>query len=156
MISCNAVVSTRPKDCKDFSFYECQDTTYYWYTEPQQIQSSNDLMLLYNDSFRRFYQPPSEYTVLGLFVNDCVLSEDYTDDYLYPNLEGDPFKDSVTDAYKTYSVASVKSDVMESLTNTSCEYDVSRRANNDDNVSASLASTAVALSLCLATLLFLM
>jgi hypothetical protein len=68
-----------------------------------------------------------------------------------------------------YGVASVVSKYMESLKSlrtSSCEYNVSRRANNDDDdsrrgnndddVSASLASTTVALSLCLATLLFLM
>ena len=55
---------------------------------------------------------------------------------------------------------------MEDLRSSSCEIvfsrmannddDDSRRADNDDDVSASLASTTVALSLCLATLLFLM
>jgi hypothetical protein len=152
------VVSTRPEDCKDFSFYECQDTTYYWYTEPQQIQSSNDLMLLYNDSqassnFSGFYVPPSEYIVLRLYTNDCDAYDDVGTS-LY--IATDPGKDDVTDAGKTYSVASAKSEFMENIRSSSCEYDFRRMANSVNDVSASFASTTVALSLCLATLLFLM
>jgi hypothetical protein len=164
------VVSNSSDDCILYE-EECKNNRYWWFTEPQQIESSNDLMLLYNDSSASFnssdtYVPPSEYTALGLFTNDCVSSEGDTDAGLDFSLQGDPFKDSVTDAYKTYSVASVKSFVMEALRSSSCEYDFSRmanndddnnrRADNDDDVSASLASTTVALSLCLATLLFLM
>jgi len=164
------VVSTSSDDCNGtVSEKECQNNLYYWFAEPQQIESSNDLMLLYNHSsasFNASYVPPSEYTVLGLFINDCALSESDTYGGLYPLLVGDPLKDDVTDAGKTYGVASVESEYMESLRKSSCEYDVSRRANNDDDdsrranndddVSASLASRTVALSLCLATLLFLM
>jgi hypothetical protein len=52
----------------------------------------------------------------------------------------------VTDAGKRYSVASVKSEYMESFRKSSCEYDVS----------ASFALTTVALSFCLAALLVLL
>ena len=118
-------------------------------------------MLLYNVSFARYnssslYVPPNECTVLGLVTYDCALSEGDTVAGLYPTLAGDPLKDNVTDADKTYSVGRAKSEVMEFFRTSSCGYDVSRMANNDNDVSASFASTTVALSLCLATLLFLM
>ena len=146
------MVSNSSEDCDDnFPKSECKNNRYWWFTEPQQIEGSNDLMLLYNDSsassnFSGPYVPPSEYTVLGLQTNDCVLSEGDTDSGIFVFLLGDPFKDNVTDANKTYSVASVKSEAMESLRTSSCEYDVS----------ASFALTTVALSFCLAALLVLL
>jgi len=172
------VVSTSSYNCDEILYEkECQNKGYYWFTEPQQIESSNDLMLLYNESSASFnssarsnssdtYVPPSEYTVLSLFTPDCVFPETDIDSGIFVFLLGDPWKDNVTDAGKTYDVASAKSETIESLRSSSCEYDFSRmgnnddddsrRGNNDDDVSASLASTTVALSLCLATLLFLM
>jgi hypothetical protein len=88
------VVSTSSDDCNaTLSEKECQNNLYYWFAEPQQIESSNDLMLLYNyssASFNPSYVPPSEYTVLGLFINDCALSESDTYGGLYPLLVGDP------------------------------------------------------------------
>jgi len=152
LISCNAVVSNSSDDCEtNLNEKKCENNFYWWFTEPQQIESSNNLMLLYNDSFASFnfsgpYVPPSEYTVLGLQTNDCELSENDTDSGFSLLLVGDPFKDNVTDANKTYGVASVKSEAMESLRTSSCEYDVS----------ASFALTTVALSFCLAALLVLL
>ena len=135
MISCNAVVSNSSEDCdRNFPKIECKNKRYWWFAEPQQIESSNDLMLLYNyssASSNPYYIPPSEYTVLGLYMNDCPIeeSEIYDNFYVFPL--GDPLKDNVTDAGKTYSVASVESEYMESLRSSSCEYDFSRMANND-------------------------
>ena len=146
------MVSDSSEDCEaNLNEKECENNFYWWFTEPQQIEGSNDLMLVYNDSSASFnfsdtYVPPSEYTVLGLQTNDCVLSEGDSDADFYLSLKGDPFKYKVTDANKTYSVASVKSEVMESLRTSSCEYDVS----------ASFALTTVALSFCLAALLVLL
>ena len=152
MISCNAVVSTSSYNCdENLSEKECQNKGYYWFTEPQQIESSNDLMLLYNyssASSNPYYIPPSEYTVLGLYMNDCPIeeSEIYDNFYVFPL--GDPLKDNVTDAGKTYSVASVESEYMESLRSSSCEYDFSRMANNDKSVGRAKldAETRVAVS----------
>ena len=138
MISCNAVVSTSSDDCDaTLSEKECQNNLYYWFAEPQQIESSNDLMLLYNDSSASFtpnYVPPSEYTVLGLATYDCASSEGDTDAGLSVLLWGDLWKDEVTDTGKTYSVASAKSEFMEDLRSSNCEFDFSRMANNDKSV----------------------
>ena len=160
MISCNAVVSNSSEDCvSNFPKIECKNNRYWWFTEPEQIESSNDLMLLYNDSSASFnssarpnssdtYVPPSEYTVLSLFTPDCVFPESDIDSGIFVFLLGDPWKDNVTDAGKTYSVASVKSLVMESLRSSSCEYDFSRMANNDKSVGRAKldAETRVAVS----------
>ena len=154
MISCNAVVSDSSEDCEaNLNEKECENTFHWWFTEPQQIESSNDLMLLYNESLASFnssnlYVPPSEYTALGLFTNDCVSSEGDTDAGLSVLLWGDLWKDEVTDAGKTYSVASAKSEFMEDLRSSNCEFDFSRMANNDKSVGQAKldAETRVAVS----------
>jgi hypothetical protein len=146
------VVSTSSDDCNvTLIENECEVNYYFWFTEPQQIESSNDLMLVYNDSYASSntsfsdYVPPSEYTVLSLFTNDCNPEVD-TNAAFYLLLTGDPYKDNVTEAGKTYDVASAKSETIEVFRTASCEYDVS----------ASLALTTVALSFCFAALLVLL
>ena len=147
------MASTSSDDCNGTLIEnECEVNYYYWFIEPQQIESSNNLMLVYNDSYASTnssvfsdYNPPSEYTVLSLFTNDCNPEVD-TNATFYLLLTGDPYKDNVTEAGKTYDIASAKSEVMESFRTSSCEYDVS----------ASFALTTVALSFCLAALLVLL
>jgi hypothetical protein len=88
------VVSTSSDDCYEIlSEKECRNKIYNWFTEPEQIESSNDLMLLYNDSLARynstsFYVPPSEYTVLRLVTYGCVLFYDAVD--FVPYITRDP------------------------------------------------------------------
>jgi len=145
------VVSNSSDDCDvNFPKNECKNNRYWWFTEPQQIESSNDLMLLYNNSVvssksSGAYVPPSEYTVLVSSTNNCNPEGD-TNATFFLNLRGDPFKDNVTEAGKTYGVASAKSKYIELFRTSSCEYDVS----------ASFALTTVALSFCLAALLVLL